>query len=195
MLEYQPTLKSSASVNWIQTILNRRQLYLNCAHVQHPPMSTPAMMLASMLKLMIICLTTFWIVSFSMGRFFVFYEAYTSALRIIRDEAWIRTQCADPQFYSNLKQHSDLCQSVQINFERSPLLVALNAVSETAHLCGRYSCTDNLIAISRGGWPVMLSVGFISLVAPTLLYQVMRSLMSARCVNELPINYHAGKFL
>lgn len=195
MLEYQPTLKSSASVNWIQTILNRRQLYLNCTHVQHPPMSTPAMMLASMLKLMIICLTTFWIVSFSMGRFFVFYEAYTSALRIIRDEAWIRTQCADPQFYSNLKQHSDLCQSVQINFERSPLLVALNAVSETAHLCGRYSCTDNLIAISRGGWPVMLSVGFISLVAPTLLYQVMRSLMSARCVNELPINYHAGKFL
>jgi hypothetical protein len=159
-------------------------------------MSTPAMMLASMLKLMIICFTTFWIVSFSMGRFFVFYEAYTSALRIIRDEAWIRTQCTDPQFYSNLKQHSDLCQSVQINFERSPLLVALNAVSETAHLCGRYSCTDNLIAISRGGWPVMLSVGFISLIAPTLLVQVMRSLMSSRYVNELPTNHHhAGKYI
>jgi hypothetical protein len=158
-------------------------------------MSTPAMMLASVLKLMIICLTTFWIVSFSMGRFFVFYEAYTSALRIVRDEAWIRAQCSDPQFYSNLKQHSDLCQSVQINFERSPLLVALNAVSETAHLCGRYSCTENLIALSQGGWPVMLSVGFISLIAPTLLVQVMRSLMSSSR-NDLPINnYHAGKFL
>jgi len=153
------------------------------------------MMLASMLKLMIICLTTFWIVSFSMGRFFIFYEAYTSALRTVRDEAWIRTQCSDPQFYSNLKQHSDLCQSVQINFERSPLLVALNAVSETAHLCGRYSCTENLIALSQGGWPVMLSVGFISLIAPTLLVQVMRSLMSSSR-NDLPINnYHAGKFL
>lgn len=153
------------------------------------------MMLASVLKLMIICLTTFWIVSFSMGRFFIFYEAYTSALRTVRDEAWIRTQCSDPQFYSNLKQHSDLCQSVQINFERSPLLVALNAVSETAHLCGRYSCTENLIALSQGGWPVMLSVGFISLIAPTLLVQVMRSLMSSSR-NDLPINnYHAGKFL
>ena len=153
------------------------------------------MMLASVLKLMIICLTTFWIVSFSMGRFFIFYEAYTSALRTVRDEAWIRTQCSDPQFYSNLKQHSDLCQSVQINFERSPLLVALNAVSETAHLCGRYSCTESLIAISQGGWPVMLSVGFISLIAPTLLVQVMRSLMSSSR-NDLPINnYHAGKFL
>ena len=137
------------------------------------------MMLASMLRLMIICMTTFWIVSFSVGRFFVFYEAYTSTLRIIRDEAWIRAQCADPQFYSNLKQHSDLCQSVQINFERSPFLVALNAVSETAHLCGRYSCTENLMAISRGGWPVMLSVGFFSLLAPTLLVQVMRLLMSS----------------
>ena len=157
-------------------------------------MSTPAMMLASMLKLMIICMTTFWIVSFSVGRFFVFYEAYTSALRVVRDEAWIRAQCADPQFYSNLKQHSDLCQSVQINFERSPLLVALNAVSETAHLCGRYSCTDNLMAISRGGWPVILSVGFVSLLAPTLLVQVMRLLMSSK-VSDLPTSYHAGKFL
>jgi hypothetical protein len=153
------------------------------------------MMLASMIKLMIICLTTFWIVSFSMGRFFVFYEAYTSALRLVRDEAWIRTQCADPQFYSNLKQHSDLCQSVQINFERSPLLVALNAVSETAHLCGRYSCTDNLAAISRGGWPLILSVGFFSLLAPTLLVQVMRLLMSSRGGSDLPLNYHQGKYL
>jgi hypothetical protein len=152
------------------------------------------MMLASMLKLMIICMTTFWIVSFSVGRFFVFYEAYTSALRVVRDEAWIRAQCADPQFYSNLKQHSDLCQSVQINFERSPLLVALNAVSETAHLCGRYSCTENLMAISRGGWPVILSVGVFSLLAPTLLVQVMRLLMSSK-VSDLPTSYHAGKFL
>jgi hypothetical protein len=157
-------------------------------------MSTPAMIFASMLKLMIICLTTFWIVSFSMGRFFVFYEAYTSALRIVRDEAWIRTQCDDPQFYSNLKQHSDLCQSVQINFERSPLLVALNAVSETSHLCGRYSCTENLVSISKGGWPVILSVGIISLIAPTLLVNIMRLLMTSR--NELPTsNFHAGKFL
>jgi hypothetical protein len=168
--------------------------YLNPSDVRRIPMSTPAMMLASMLKLMIICMTTFWIVSFSVGRFFVFYEAYTTALRVVRDEAWIRAQCADPQFYSNLKQHSDLCQSVQINFERSPLLVALNAVSETAHLCGRYSCTDNLMAISRGGWPVILSVGFLSLLAPTLLVQVMRLLMSSK-VSDLPTSYHAGKFL
>ena len=146
-----------------------------------------------MLKLMIICLTTFWIVSFSVGRFFVFYEAYTSALRLIRDEAWIRSQCSDPQFYSNLKQHSDLCQSVQINFERSPVLVALNAVSETAYLCGRYSCVENLAAISRGGWPVILSVGFMSLLAPTLLVQIMRVLMVSN-KSELPTNYHNGKF-
>ena len=168
------------------------------------------MMLGSMLKLMIICLSTFWIVSFAVGRFFVFYEAYTSAQRLIRDEEWIRTQCADAQFYSNLKQHSDICQSVQINFERSPFLIALNAVSETAHLCGRFSCTENLMAISRGGWPVMLSVGFASLIAPTLLVQGMRLLMSSSCSSstmrgcssssssDLPLvssNYHAGKFL
>jgi hypothetical protein len=166
-------------------------------------MSTPAMMIASMLKLMIICLTTFWIVSFAVGRFFVFYEAYTSARRLVRDEEWIRMQCADAQFYSNLKQHSDICQSVQINFERNPFLVALNAVSETAHLCGRFSCTENLMAISRGGWPVILSVGVVSLLAPTLLVQGMRLLMSSSRSSSsqyLPVSsssssYHAGKFL
>ena len=161
-------------------------------------MSTPAMIFSSVLKLMIICLTTFWIVSFSVGRFFIFHEAYTSAIRVVRDEAWIRTQCSDPQFYSNLKQHSDLCLSVQINFERNPFLVALNAVSETAYLCGRYSCAENLAAISRGGWPVILSVGFISLLAPTILMQCMRLLMSSsNNHHRLPTAYenHAGKFI
>ncbi len=137
------------------------------------------MLLGSVFRLMLVCLTTFWIASFVLGRLFVFCEAYTSALRVVRDEAWIREQCADPQFYANLRQHSDLCQSVQINFERSPLLIALNAVSETAHLCGRYSCAENLAALARGGWPVMLTVGLVTLAAPTTLYYAARSLLCA----------------
>ncbi len=28
------------------------------------------------------------------------------------DERWLLLQCADPDFYSNLRQHSDLCTEV-----------------------------------------------------------------------------------
>jgi hypothetical protein len=69
-------------------------------------MSTPAMVAASMIKLMVVCLGVFWIVSFSVGRIFIFYEAYTSFLSVLKDEAWLRIQCASPEFYSNMRQHT-----------------------------------------------------------------------------------------
>ena len=126
-------------------------------------MSTPAMVAASMLKIMVLCLGVFWIVSFSVGRIFVFYETYTETMRLLKDETWLRQQCADPSFYSNIRQHADLCTGVQRNFERGAILVALNAVANTAHLCGRHSCADAVIYISRGGWPVMVTVGVVCL--------------------------------
>ena len=45
--------------------------------------TTPAVLFASMVKLMIICLTTFWVTSFTVSRFVVFYEAYSNALRVV----------------------------------------------------------------------------------------------------------------
>lgn len=106
-------------------------------------MSTPAHVVASsVIKLMVISLGVFWFVSFAMSRFFVFYEAYTDYLALLRDESWLRVQCAHPEFYSNMRQHTELCDRVRLNSERSPVLIALNAVAQTAHLCGRQSCTE-----------------------------------------------------
>ena len=135
-------------------------------------MATPAMVAASMIKLMVVALSVFWIISFSIGRVFIFYEAYTSVLRVLKEEAWLRLQCGDPNFYTNMRQHTDLCANVQRNFERIPFLVGLNAVAETAHLCGRYSCADAVIYISNGGWPVLVTVGVVCLFAPMLLMRL-----------------------
>ena len=91
-------------------------------------MATPAMVAASMTKLMVVALTVFWIISFSIGRIFIFYEAYTSVIRVHKEEKWLRLQCGDPNFYTNMRQHTDVCANVQRNFERIPFLVGLNAV-------------------------------------------------------------------
>jgi hypothetical protein len=116
-------------------------------------------------------------VSFSVGRIFIFYEAYTAFLSILRDEEWLRLQCASPEFYSNMRQHTELCNQVMLNAARSPMLIALNEVASTAHLCGRYSCTEAVVTLSRAGWPVVVTVVAILLIAPTILVRFARMLV------------------
>jgi hypothetical protein len=162
-------------------------------------MSTPAMVAASMLKLMVVCIGVFWVVSFSVGRIFIFYESYTTFLAILKDEEWLRVQCASPDFYSNMRQHTELCNTVMLNAARSPLLIALNDVAGTAHLCGRSSCTDTVMALSNAGWPVIVIVAVVLLVTPSILIRVARMLvMHQHTGDQLPdyqrqVQY--GKFL
>ena len=156
-------------------------------------MSTPVKMVASMLKIMVVALGVFWIVSFTVGRLFVFYETYTETMRLLKDETWLRGQCADPSFYSNIRQHADLCTAVQRNFERGAILVALNAVANTAHLCGRQSCADAVIYISNGGWPVLVTVALVAAFGPTILAAATRMLITNHhggpgCKEQLPFS-------
>jgi hypothetical protein len=160
-------------------------------------MSTPAMVAASMIKLMVVCLGVFWIVSFSVGRIFIFYEAYTAFLAILKDEEWLRVQCASPEFYSNMRQHTELCNTVMFNAARSPLLIALNEVASTAHLCGRYSCMDSVASLSQAGWPVIFSAIAVLLIAPTILVRVARMLVVHQhrgCDNSMLPSYEQHRY-
>ena len=78
------------------------------------------MVFSSLLKLMVISLGVFWSVSFIVARLFIFYEAYVNFQGVLKDEEWLRSQCDQPEFYSNMRQHSDLCNDVRRNAERSP---------------------------------------------------------------------------
>lgn len=137
-------------------------------------MATPAMVVSCLLKLMVISVGVFWVVSFGVSRLFVFYEAYSAFLRVLKDEEWLRIQCALPEFYANLRQHTDLCNAVRLNAERSPILIALNEVANTAHLCGRRSCVD---AISGVGWPAILAMAVTLLMAPSFIIKIARGVV------------------
>jgi hypothetical protein len=140
-------------------------------------MTTPAMVVSCVLKLMVVSVGVFWVVSFCVSRVFVFYEAYSSFLRILKDEEWLRQQCALPEFYSNLRQHTDLCNDVRLNAERSPVLIALNEVANTAHLCGRYSCLEALSMLSSAGWPAIFALVTAVLMAPSILSRIVRGVV------------------
>jgi len=142
-------------------------------------MATPAMVCGCLIKLMVICVGVFWVVSFGVSRLFIFHEAYNVFLRVLKDEEWLRGQCALPEFYSNLRQHTDLCNTVRLNAERSPLLVALNEVANTAHLCGRYTCAEALTMLSGAGWPALLGLVAVLVVAPSLIVRIARGVVHA----------------
>lgn len=146
-------------------------------------MATPGMVLASVIKLMVVSMGVFWIVSFFISRVHVFYEAYTAFLHVLQQEAWLRKQCAIPEFFSNMRQHADVCEQAQRNSERSPFLIALNAVAETGHVCGHRSCAD---ALSGAGWPAILALGVTVAIAPTLLVRIARCLVVG---DQLPRHY------
>lgn len=149
-------------------------------------MATPAMVFSCLIKLMVISVGVFWVVSFCVSRLFVFYEAYTSFLGILKDEGWLRDQCALPEFYSNMRQHTDLCNAVRLNAERSPILYALNEVANTAHLCGRYSCSEAISMLSGAGWPVIVGLVAVLLIAPSVLMKLARGVVHG---DHIPV-YH-----
>lgn len=137
-------------------------------------MSTPAMVMSAMLRLMIISVGVFWAMSFVFARVYVFYEAYTEFHLLLRNQAWLRRQCVHPEFYSNLHGYAKVCDDVIRNAERNAFLIALDAVANTANLCGRYTCTESLAGV---GWPVLAAGAVTVLFVPTVLWRVVHGMV------------------
>lgn len=51
-----------------------------------------------------------WVLSLTISRLFIFQQAYSSHVAKIQDEQWLLQQCEEPVFYSNIRQHTDLCE-------------------------------------------------------------------------------------
>ena len=46
---------------------------------------------------------------------YIFYSAYSEFSLQRAEEAWLREKCREPDFYSNMRQHTDLCAKVERN--------------------------------------------------------------------------------
>ena len=143
-------------------------------------MTTPAMLFGVIVRGVMVALTAFWVASFLIIRIAIFAEAMQEAKSVQADEAWLLQQCQDPDFYSKMRLHTDLCIQVQRNAERSPVIVALKAVANTAHLCGRHSCGEVLVWLGEGGWPTLLWMGLALLIGNLLLSMLQRFLVLKR---------------
>ena len=76
-------------------------------------MSTPYMALGSVLRQAVGMFWALWLVAFVVTRSYALHAAYQAEVGRRMDERWLLEQCRQPEFYANLRQHSDLCTEVK----------------------------------------------------------------------------------
>lgn len=72
------------------------------------------------------------------------YSRYETLAGQLESERWLVTRCKDPDFFSNMHQHTDLCISVENNARVGALMLALRDITR--------DFLENHV-VSRLGWP------------------------------------------
>lgn len=80
-----------------------------------PNMSTLYMAVTPLLRNSLAICWLLWITAFCVTRVYALHEAYVAEVGKREDERWLLDKCTDPEFYSNLRQHSNLCTEVGCN--------------------------------------------------------------------------------
>lgn len=133
------------------------------------------------LRSILMSLWLVWSLAFVISRIFLLHDAYISESNKRADERWLLDRCREPEFYSNLRQHTDLCTAVEKNARSSLFLTALNSVASKTHACGTTSCVDVVFSIfSRLGWHAGMLLLVAMLVAPNVLYMVLLQVQQMR---------------
>jgi hypothetical protein len=148
-------------------------------------MSTPAMLFMQYTKWLLVGFWSVWLTTLVVSRVFIFHEAYTSHLAKIVDEMWLTQQCNTPEFYSNIRQHTDLCETVYATSRSNAFLVALNAMAVNTYACGTASCTEVLKSIFVTlGWQTAAVVVILFIFAPNMLVFIYKILSSRSTLTD-----------
>lgn len=122
-----------------------------------------------------------WTTSFVASRIYLLHEAYIQESSKRSDESWLLQQCSDPEFYSNMRQHTDLCTEVANNARSSLILKAIYKVASNTHLCGSSSCVEAAYTfVVRFGWQATLLVALVMIVAPNFVFAILRHVQQQR---------------
>lgn len=60
-----------------------------------------------------------WITALCITRMYALHEAYVEEAGRRNDERWLLNKCEEPEFYANLRQHSNLCTEVGCFFSHA----------------------------------------------------------------------------
>ena len=92
----------------------------------------------------VILLCLLLLCSFVITRTHMFHQEFTRRLRERDNSQWLIEQCNTPEFYRNMKQHSAICEEVQMVNTDSIWLHAMRDVIDKTSICGSFSCEQLL---------------------------------------------------
>lgn len=147
-------------------------------YINHTPitpiqrkMSTPAHALVAYGKALFILLSIFTAFGVFISRVYIFYEAYSLFSMQRSEESWLRAKCKDAEFYSNMRQHTDLCAQVEHRALQWLLLHALNKVFTTTHICGERPCIEyiNDLVVRGIAWPAAFILCIFVVTIPSII--------------------------
>ena len=74
-----------------------------------------------------------------------FHTALAARRKAVLDNRWLLEQCRSAEFYSNMRQHSSLCDEVALEEADTLWLHALRDVFDTSNPCGSTSCEQRIV--------------------------------------------------
>lgn len=127
--------------------------------------------------------TVLWLLTLACDRVYSLLTIYRNEVSRLADEAWLRNNCQDPVFYTNLRGHTDICTHVEQNARRNLALFALKEVMQSTFLCGTVSCSEQMAATVTWfmtlSMPLMVLITGMAFLCPVILVQLVRVLTEA----------------
>jgi hypothetical protein len=125
--------------------------------------------LATLTCAMVLCITC-------INQLCQFHQIFQATSARLESERWLLSQCSDPNFFSKMHLHTDLCFTVENNARVGVFMLSLR---EFTHLL----LTSELFCRLGAGWihslfswPVAMCVGLLLLFAPSWVVSSTRSM-------------------
>ena len=96
------------------------------------------------------------------------HEMYTVQAHRIGDESWLRRQCTDPVFFSNMKSHTPICEEVENRARIGALWFALAEVSNSLPLANAW------VEVKAVSFPVLAVSAVVMILFPSLIVSLFR---------------------
>jgi hypothetical protein len=110
---------------------------------------------------------------------FAFQTEHAAARQKLMDDQWLLEKCGQPDFYMRLKQHTDLCESVEANARRNILLYSVTGALQKTQLCGFDSCESIAVKVvdtlMKGGIFMLACLVVLLIAVPCMIVILYRN--------------------
>ena len=128
-------------------------------------------------------LVTIVLAFFAIEKLCCLHEAYLKQTHKIQDESWLRAQCADATFYTNMRHHTTICEEVETTARIGAAWYALGQVSTSLPM-------GDVARAAKGlSWQALAVVALVCVLFPSVVVSCLRSPVR----DPLPYYNYAGK--